>query len=152
MIAKRIKELRTQQKLTQKELAERLNLTPKMISFYELEQRTPPSDIIIKLAKIFNVSTDYLLGNEPDDYDKIADPNLPKLNTKDKRDIGKILDSLVNDLDGKGAVAFYNGDEELDDETRSLIAQSLKVSAVIAKQKAKEKFTPKKYKKKNTDG
>lgn len=62
MIGKIIKELRTNQKLTQKELAESLNLTPKMVSFYELGQRTPPSDIIIKLSKIFNVSTDYLLG------------------------------------------------------------------------------------------
>lgn len=62
MIGKIIKELRTNQKLTQKELAESLNLTPKMVSFYELGQRTPPSDIIIKLSKIFDVSTDYLLG------------------------------------------------------------------------------------------
>lgn len=35
-----------------------------MISFYELEQRVPPSDIILKLAERFQVSTDYLLGND----------------------------------------------------------------------------------------
>ncbi|WP_196593350.1 helix-turn-helix domain-containing protein [Pectinatus sottacetonis] len=151
MISKRIKELRTEKNLTQKELANLLSLTPKMISFYELGQRTPPSDIILKLAEIFNVSTDYLLGRESDEYDKLSNENLPKLNKKDKKDISKILDALVNDLAGKEAVAFYNGDEELDDETRALIAQSLKVSAVIAKQKAKEKFTPKKYKKNDNE-
>ena len=62
MIDKRIKKLRIENNLTQKDLAISLNLTPKMISFYELRQRTPPSDIILKLADIFNVSTDYLLG------------------------------------------------------------------------------------------
>lgn len=35
-----------------------------MISFYENNQRTPPVDILLKLAKIFHVTTDYLLGNE----------------------------------------------------------------------------------------
>lgn len=35
-----------------------------MISFYELGQRVPPSDIILKLAERFQVSTDYLLGND----------------------------------------------------------------------------------------
>ena len=62
VIGTRIKELRIENSLTQKELADFLNLTPKMISFYELGQRTPPSDIIIKLSEKFGVSTDYLLG------------------------------------------------------------------------------------------
>lgn len=62
VIGIRIKELRIENSLTQKELADFLNLTPKMISFYELGQRTPPSDIIIKLSEKFGVSTDYLLG------------------------------------------------------------------------------------------
>lgn len=39
-----------------------LGLTPKMISFYELGGRYPPHDILTKLAAIFNVSSDYLLG------------------------------------------------------------------------------------------
>jgi len=62
MIDKRIKQLRIEHDLTQKDLAIALSLTPKMISFYELGQRTPPSDIILKLADIFDVTTDYLLG------------------------------------------------------------------------------------------
>lgn len=35
-----------------------------MISFYELGQRVPPSDVTLKLAERFQVSTDYLLGND----------------------------------------------------------------------------------------
>ncbi|MDI9508494.1 MAG: helix-turn-helix transcriptional regulator [Clostridiales bacterium] len=62
MLGKRIKELRLEKGITQSELSSYLGLTPKMVSFYELQQRFPPQDIIIKLADYFNVSTDYLLG------------------------------------------------------------------------------------------
>jgi Predicted transcriptional regulators len=62
MINKRIKSLRTECVMTQKELADKLRLTPKMISFYELGERVPPPDILLKLSDIFNVSVDYLLG------------------------------------------------------------------------------------------
>lgn len=61
MLNKRIKALRLNKGLTQKELANKLSLTPKMISFYELGDRVPPPDVLEKLADIFGVSTDYLL-------------------------------------------------------------------------------------------
>ena len=62
MIGKIIRELRIEKGVTQNDLANYLGLTPKMISFYELEERFPPHDIIVKLADYFDVSTDYLLG------------------------------------------------------------------------------------------
>jgi len=62
MLKDRIKQLRTNNKMTQAELAAKLGLTPKMISFYELGQRTPPLDILETLCKIFDVSSDSLLG------------------------------------------------------------------------------------------
>lgn len=62
MVGKIIRELRTEKGITQNDLSNYLGLTPKMISFYELGERFPPYDIIIKLADYFNVSTDYLLG------------------------------------------------------------------------------------------
>lgn len=62
MIGNIIKQLRTEKEVTQKDLANYLGLTPKMISFYEKEERTPPNDILIKLSDYFNVSTDYLNG------------------------------------------------------------------------------------------
>lgn len=62
-IGRRIKQLRIEQEYTQKQLAEKIGLTPKMISFYENGERVPPIDILLKLVQIFNVSSDYLLGN-----------------------------------------------------------------------------------------
>lgn len=61
-IGNRIKNCRTENQFTQKELANKLGLTPKMVSFYENDERIPPADILVKLASIFKVSTDYLLG------------------------------------------------------------------------------------------
>lgn len=58
----KLKELRTQSGLTQKQLADRLGLTKSVVSYYELQERYPSPDVLIKLAKIFGVTTDYLLG------------------------------------------------------------------------------------------
>ena len=62
MIGRRIKELRTENGLTQQELAKILNVSSMSISFYENEQRKPDSEIIIACSRFFDVSTDYLLG------------------------------------------------------------------------------------------
>lgn len=61
----RLKELRTQAGLTQKQLAERIGVTKSVISFYELRERTPSPEVLVKLAAVFHVSSDYLLGIEP---------------------------------------------------------------------------------------
>lgn len=61
-IGSRIKKCRLSLHLNQTELSKQLNLSPRMVSFYESNERIPPADILIKLAQVFNVSTDYLLG------------------------------------------------------------------------------------------
>lgn len=58
----RLKNLRLDNNMTQADLAKKLNLTPKAISFYENDQREPDNLIIEKLSKLFGVSTDYLIG------------------------------------------------------------------------------------------
>ena len=123
MIAKRIKELRTQKNLTQKELAVLISLTPKMISFYELGQRIPPSDIIIKLAKIFAVSTDYLLGetNIKESADKlIAQNHSLRSNTIDQGNLDKLLQQDKITFDG---ISY-----KLTDSTREKVRVALKIA------------------------
>lgn len=58
----RLKELRTQAGMTQKQLADRIWVSKAAIGNYELSDRKPSPEIIVKLAKVFHVSTDYLLG------------------------------------------------------------------------------------------
>lgn len=60
----KLKELRKINGLTQQQLAVRLGVTKSVVSFYELKERFPSPEIIIKLTYIFHVSTDYLLGIE----------------------------------------------------------------------------------------
>lgn len=61
---KRLKNLRLQNNLTQLQLAEKLGLTKSVISAYENGLRMPSYDILIAIARIFKVTTDYLLGAE----------------------------------------------------------------------------------------
>ena len=58
---RRIRELREDNDLTQKQLAKKLNCSQQVYSNYELGQRDIPTDILIKLSKLYNVSTDYIL-------------------------------------------------------------------------------------------
>lgn len=59
---KRIRELREDHDKTQRELAAVLHCSQQVYSNYELGQRDIPTDILIKLARYYNVTTDYLLG------------------------------------------------------------------------------------------
>jgi len=61
-LANRLKELRTSKNLTQKVLAEKMNVSKGMISAYENSHRNPNHENLVKLADIFNVTIDYLLG------------------------------------------------------------------------------------------
>lgn len=59
----RLKYLREVYNLKQKDVAERINITPRMIGYYEHDECMPrDSQTIIELAKLFNVSLDYLFG------------------------------------------------------------------------------------------
>ena len=58
----RIKELRTEKKLTQSQLATHINFGHAIVGFWESGKRKPAADAIIALCKFFNVSADYLLG------------------------------------------------------------------------------------------
>ena len=58
----RLRELRKQKHITQQQLAEQVGLTKAMISAYETASRYPSYDSLIRLASVFGVSTDYLLG------------------------------------------------------------------------------------------
>lgn len=61
---KRLKTLRIKKKLTQQQLADLLGITKSVISAYENGLRYPAYDVLIKIARIFKVSTDFLLGVE----------------------------------------------------------------------------------------
>ena len=89
----KLKELRTQAGMTQQQLATLIGVTKSVVSFYELRERAPSPDILIKCAGIFHVSTDYLLGIDKSDTLDISGLN--------ESDIA-ILRALVESLRQKG--------------------------------------------------
>ena len=58
----RIRDLREDNDLKQREIAEYLNCTQVCYSFYEIGRRDIPPEVLIKLAVFYNTSVDYLLG------------------------------------------------------------------------------------------
>lgn len=61
-IGKKLKALRIEKNLTQKQVADRIGLAISAVSSYESGNRYPSYDVLVKMARIFHVSTDYLLG------------------------------------------------------------------------------------------
>ena len=62
LLSKRLKELRINSGLTQRELGERVNVTKVSICCYENGTRVPTLDTLTKLGKVLDVDVDYLLG------------------------------------------------------------------------------------------
>lgn len=63
-LSKMLKQIRIENHLTQKQLAERLGLAKSVISYYESGERLPSLDVLIRFSKTFHVSVDVLLGIE----------------------------------------------------------------------------------------
>ena len=59
---RRIRDLREDRDLKQRQLAEYLNCSQQVYSNYELGQRDIPTDVLIRLSDLYEVSVDYLLG------------------------------------------------------------------------------------------
>ena len=86
-----LKELRRKAGLTQKALADKLGVTKSVISYYELAERTPSPEMLLKIANVFHVSTDYLLGRKKIESDFL---DLSGLAENDKRILRELTASL----------------------------------------------------------
>lgn len=62
MMSEKIRNLRKDFNISQVELATRLGVTKQCVSNWENDNILPSVDMLVKIAKYFNVSTDYLLG------------------------------------------------------------------------------------------
>ena len=57
----KLKSLRTAQKLTQQQLAERIGVAKSIVSYYESGDRYPSYDVLVRIAHVFHTTTDFLL-------------------------------------------------------------------------------------------
>ena len=127
----RLKEKRSEAKLTQTELAKKVGVSDRTIQNYELGTRRPQNmEVAQKLAEALNTSVDSLLGTSG----TLVVQAQEKGGAKAARDI----DVMVSDV----TAAFAGG--RLDDEALDGAMQALTKAYWIAKEKNK-KYTPKKY-------
>lgn len=94
-VGKRLKQLRKELNMTQKELADKLGISRAAVGLYEQGKRNVDNDTLLKLSEIFNVSADYLLGN-----------------TDIKTPVDKISSALSDNPD---LLAFWNTLKERED-------------------------------------
>lgn len=66
MYYKRLKDLREDNDFTQKEIAEKLKISRPQYSLYETGKRDIPADLLSILAKIYNTSIDFIVGDTDD--------------------------------------------------------------------------------------
>lgn len=130
----RIKELANQKGISLPTLESELGFGNSTI--VKWDKSTPNAEKLNAVAKYFGVSMDYLLNGVDEDG----------LSEKDNKDIARRLESTLEELENSQDGLMFSG-EPLDDETRELLKASLENSIRIAKINAKQKFTPKKYRK-----
>ena len=103
-IKDRIKQLRQEKNWSQAQLAQQMGIHQKQVSAYERGRNVPSTEVLVKLAEIFNVSLDYLTFDVEGQSAKvnIKDRELlrrceevDKLNEKDKGIIKEIMDSFI---------------------------------------------------------
>ena len=69
--AERLKTLRKQVKLTQAQIAEKLNISQQAYGSWERGVKKPTQENLVKIAQILNVSVDYLVGNSEEKSDEL---------------------------------------------------------------------------------
>lgn len=89
----RLKQLRIRRKLTQREVAGKLNVTRQTIGCYERNELTPSLDVLIRMALLYRTSTDYLLN-----LDKRDMLDLSELSNSQKETIRKVVELITREF------------------------------------------------------
>lgn len=103
-LGERLKRLRQEKNWTQAELADQLKIHQKQLSGYERDVHVPSTEVLMKIADLFNVSLDYLAFDKASENKRfqLGDRDLmvkfeeiDKLSEKDKTTIKAILDTFI---------------------------------------------------------
>ena len=110
----RVKELREKSGLSMDQLAKKLGVTKSRVNMWENNGTVPRMNVLVELAKFFNVTTDYLLGN--DDASNLS-LNNARLSTL-QRNLGKLSEADLEKAEGMLKAVFMEifNDEDDDDD------------------------------------
>ena len=109
---------------------------------YKRNKSLPNVGTAKKIADYFGVSIDWLMSE--DDLPRDSASKKDGLTAKDERDIKQAIEDFKNRLSTAGVM--YDG-EPLDEESQAAVLAAVELAERTARIAAKEKFTPKKYKK-----
>lgn len=120
-IGERIKKSRKYLNLTKRELAQRINITELTLSRYENGERDPRVDVLGRLSKVLQVSTDYLMG-----FTDIRNYDTDTGKSKDEKDIQCILEEALSQ---EGLMLFG---EPLSKQSLAKILAAIRVGIAIS--------------------
>lgn len=144
-LSAKLRELRTKNELTLKELSEKSGISISFISDIENGRRNPSIEKLKLLAKALDVSADEFLKDNSSNLK--SENTKPELNKRDLRDISKDVDSIMDKLDKREDGPTYYNDIEMKEDDKELFRSALELALKTIKVKNKEKYTPKKYRK-----
>lgn len=136
----RFLELLNKHQTTAYQVAKATGISQNTFSDWKKGRSTPKIDKMQKIADYFGVSVDYLLGAA------VQKETPPALTKKDERDIEKILAAARSQLENQEGLMF-DGDPASPEAIESILA-AMELGLQAAKQRNKEKYTPKKYRQK----
>lgn len=106
IFSERLAELLANKNISQKELANKAEVTESAISHYINGERIPGADVLSRISKALNCSTDYLLGNsseisvgtQQNDELRYLHRNLGKLNSEDLKKAENLLKAVFDNI------------------------------------------------------
>ncbi len=93
-LPEKLKEMRNKYGLSQKDVADRLYISPSIVSGYETGERTPSIEVLLSLSYLYNCSIDYLLGKDNKQPPVLIDTD--KLNEKQIKAVQYLIDSFTD--------------------------------------------------------
>lgn len=126
-----LKKYLKEQRKTQKDLAEYLEVSPAIVSYYIKGINTPRMDKIDKISEFFGIERSDLIGHNLD----LNNPNKTD-NQNDNIDISNMVNDLMENLNSTQTL-MYKG-EPMDELTKELVRASIEQAARIALARHKE--------------
>lgn len=131
-IPKTIINLRENKNMTQAELSEQMQLDKNVMGRIERGERPLRDSEILKLAQVFNVSTDLILGQNANTAVSQENSNYWSFVEKKQKDIAKQMENIINQVETKDDISFYN--KPLVNEDRKFLLAILKMGLHLSKE------------------
>lgn len=129
--SKTIINLREQKNMSQVELSELMDLNKNVMGRIERGERPLRDNEILKLAEIFNVSTDLILGKQSSS-DTLEEENYWSYVEQTEKDVAKQVENLIKRVENEENIYFYG--EPITADERKLLAGILEVGLRVSKE------------------